>query len=179
VKQREWIDVSRPLRSGMEVFPGDLPAEIRQVEEYGCRVTSLSMSAHTGTHMDAPLHFIAGGASIDEIPMDVCIGPARVTTSLEPVCERMLFKGSRGLRAEDARFLATHGVKLIGVDALSVDIMGDWDFPVHHILLESGIWIAESLDLSLVEPGDYDLICLPLRIAGADGAPARVLLRPK
>jgi arylformamidase len=172
----KWIDISRPLRNGMAVFPGDAAVEIRQIEEHGCRVTSLSMSAHTATHMDAPLHFIAGGASVDRIPLDVCIGIARVTDSLDPVAERMLFKESKGFSAGEARRLVERGVKLVGVDALSVDIMGDWAFPVHHILLEAGVWIVENLDLSGVEPGDYDFVCLPLRIEGSDGAPARALL---
>jgi arylformamidase len=176
MSRREWIDVSRPLRHGMLVYPGDPPPQIRQAEVHGLRVTSLRMSAHAGTHMDAPLHFFAGGASIDQIPPEVCIGPARVCESVDILSERMLFKNSQGLSAAEAERLVAQGVKLVGVDTLSVDVMDDESFPAHRILLEAGVWIIEMLDLSQVEPGEYEMICLPLKIEGADGAPARVML---
>ena len=164
----------------MERFPGDPEVVIQQREEYGCRVTSLSMSAHTGTHLDAPLHFLAGAASIDRLPLEVCMGPVKVVDSFDSARgERVLFKGLTSLTAAQAREIVKRGARLVGVESLSVDVRGDGDFPAHHILLEAGVWIVENLDLGAVPPGEYDLICLPLLIPGADGAPARALLRPR
>lgn len=178
--EREWIDVSRPLFTGMEVYPGDRETVFEQRTEYGLLVTSLAMSAHTGTHMDAPLHFFAGALPIDRIPLDLCVGPARVVARVEDAAgERVLLKGADGLSGAQAEELAARGVRLLGVEAPSIDRMGGTDFPAHRILLGQGVWIVEGLDLARVEPGEYDLICLPLRIAGSDGAPARALLRAR
>jgi arylformamidase len=179
-----WIDVSMPLSAGMPHFPGDPEVRIERNVEKGCSLTTLSMSAHTGTHMDAPLHVLAGGASIDQIPMEVCIGPARVIelgSALPGIQagERILCKAKSAFTEAQARFFAARGTLLAGIDSLSVDSLDSASLPVHHILLRAGVWIVEGLDLSQVEPGEYDLICMPLRIAGADGAPARALLRAR
>jgi len=156
--------------------------------------------------MDAPLHFLEGGGSLDAMPLEAVIGPARVieirgrdsirAAELVPHGirrgERILFK-TRGsaarwrepvfdrnyvyISAEAARFLAGRGVRAVGVDYLSVGGYRKDSSETHRILLAAGIWIMEGLNLSRVKPGRYDLICLPLRLAGADGAPARVVLR--
>jgi arylformamidase len=116
----------------------------------------------------------------------VCIGVAQVlelTDELPLVtAERVLFRTTPEnpvLTSAQAQHLVQSGVRLVGVDALSVDAVGGTEFPVHHVLLGVGMWIVEGLDLSAVVPGEYDLICLPLRIRGADGAPARALLRKR
>jgi arylformamidase len=179
-----WIDISTPLATGMPRYPGDPEVLIERSVENGCSLTTLSMSVHTGTHMDAPLHFLAGGASIDEIPMEVGIGPARVIelgSALPEIQtgERILCKTKSAFTEAQARLFAARGTLLAGIDSLSVDPLDSATLPAHHILLHAGVWIVEGLDLSQVEPGEYDLICLPLRIAGADGAPARALLRAR
>ncbi len=181
-----WVDVSTPIFSGMPNYPGDPRVVVEQSVDRDCSVTSLAMSAHTGTHMDAPLHFIPGAPSIDQIPADVCMGVAQVislTGELPNVtAERVLFQTTPDhpvLTTAQAQHLVQHGVRLVGVTALSVDAVGGAEFPVHHVLLGANMWIVEGLDLSAVDPGEYDLICLPLRIRGADGAPARALLRKR
>jgi arylformamidase len=93
-------------------------------------------------------------------------------------CERLLVRCGGFLTTEAAHAIAAAGVRLVGVDSLSVDPLDSTDYPAHKTLLSAGVWIVELVDLSAVEPGAYELICLPLRISGSDGAPARVLLRP-
>lgn len=206
-----WIDVSVPLRDGMVHWPGDPPISIRRVSdvEHGDSHTlsELAMGSHSGTHVDAPLHFIRQGAGIDRMPLDIAVGRARVidikdsesvkVADLEPLQirrgERVLFKTRNSPRAwqsnafvedfvfvsdEAGDYLVQRGVALVGVDYLSVGGYRHKGSNIHRALLGSGIWIIEGLDLSGVRPGDYDLICLPLRLEQGDGAPARVILRP-
>lgn len=179
-----------PLRDGMPRWPDDPEVRIHAEEYGGCRVTLLAMSAHTGTHVDAPLHYFPGGRPVDDLAIDATVGRARVVAApgggavgerQARECrpqrgERLLFKagGRASLTAEAARVLAEAGIRAAGVDSLSVG-----DETVHRILLEAGVVIIEALDLGAVDPGEYDLICLPLRIAGADGAPARAILRKR
>lgn len=206
-----WLDVSVPLFSAMPYYPGDPAPEVKRVQllEEGAEanVTHLSLSAHAGTHVDAPVHFIAGRAGVDELPPDVTLGRARVVhlPGEGPVRadalrahdprpgERLLLRTRNsdrrwwelpfqesfvGLNLEAAAFLAERRVKCVGVDYLSVAGFHE-DIPgVHRTLLDVGIWIVEGLYLGEVAPGDYELVCLPLRLPGADGAPARALLRP-
>lgn len=206
----EWIDISMPLREGMVHWPGDPVPRIRRVldMERGdpINLTHLEMSAHTGTHMDAPRHFRKDGAAIDAMPPDAGVGPARVVAVRDPEAirpaelapldirpgERLLFRTANSgvswidapfrerfvhLTAEAGEFLVERGAHLVGVDYLSVDAFEAADSPVHHALLAAGIWIVEGLDLSRVAPGRYELICLPLKIEGGDGAPVRAVLR--
>lgn len=164
------------------------------------------MCLHSGTHMDAPLHFLDGAPGIEQLPLEATVGRARVIefpgaaaigrAELEPHAvrsgERLLLKTSNSGRCwstdefvadfvyvsqEGARYLAERGVITLGIDYLSVAEPNADGEETHRILMRAGIWIIEGLDLSAVEPGDYDLICLPLRVPGADGAPARVLVR--
>ncbi len=205
----EWIDISAPLRSGMTVWPGDAPVVVEQVEsiELGgtYNLTRLAMSAHAGTHMDAPRHFLRDGAGIDSMPLELMAGPARVVQAegeavseadvpddLEPGA-RVLFKTRNSGRDlygrtfhEDYVFLthgaaeklARAGAALVGIDGPSVSGFHEDSSITHRVLLGAGIWIVEGLRLAGVTPGEYELVCLPLRIPGADGAPARALLRP-
>lgn len=209
--ERPWIDVSVPLTTGMVHWPGDPAPAFRRIAEIGpgveANVTLCRMTAHTGTHMDAPNHFLSGEIGIDEFPLQVGIGRARVITIPPEVRviggaelqdkgirrgERVLFKTRNSshrwdnrefqpeftaLDASAAAFLHQAGVVLVGVDYLSVGLKAD-GAQTHRILLGARIWIVEGLNLAEVQDGEYDMVCLPLRIQGCDGSPARVALRP-
>ena len=205
-----WIDVSVPLRSGMVHWPDNPPVSIERMLDIErgdvANVSKLSMGAHTGTHMDAPLHFFRTGKGLDTMPLTATIGRARVIEIRDPESikpeelrsyqiqrgERVLFKTRNSTRCwhtddfvedfvyisqEAARYLAVQQVQTIGVDYLSVGGFFTDGIETHHALLEAGIWIIEGLNLSEVEPGIYELICLPLKIEESDGAPARAILR--
>jgi arylformamidase len=208
---KDWIDVSVPLYSGMVHWPDDPSVRIELVRDMTrgdvCDVSVLSMGSHTGTHMDAPRHFVPSGVGIDTMPLDAAMGPARVieitdTESIKPSelelhtierGERVLFKTRNSSRCwttdtfvedfvyisrEAAHYLAAREVRLVGVDYLSVGGFKRDSIETHQALLGAGIWIIEGLNLSSVDPGVYDLVCLPLKIRAGDGAPARALLRP-
>jgi arylformamidase len=168
-----------PVRNGMDHWPGDPEVSVERLrriahgDEYN--LTAIAMSAHTGTHVDAPLHFLDGAASIDGMPLDALIGPALVvdgTSAPVDPAERVLFRCGSEIVAEVARALVAARTRAVGIDSLSIG-----DSETHRILLGGGVWIIEGLDLSAVLPGHYHLVCLPLKIEGADGAPARALLR--
>lgn len=170
-------------------------------------ISHLTLCSHSGTHLDVPRHFFVQGDSLDRLDLNVLIGPVRVVTvtGQNPItadilqtldlgsARRILFKtrNSRlwvrpdfhpdytALTASAAHYLVARGVKLVGIDYLSVDAYADNDFPVHRILLGARVLILEGLDLRAVTAGDYDLIALPLRIEDGDGAPARVILRDR
>lgn len=210
--ESEWIDVSVPLRSGMVHWPGDPEPSFERISDIEtgamANVTLCRMTAHTGTHMDAPAHFLRGKQpGIDMFPLDVAIGPAQVVrvqaavitaAEVEPLRlepgSRVLFRtvnsdapwaGSEfrtnyvALDASAARVLVRQKVALVGVDYLSVGVYSGDGAETHRTLMNAGIWIVEGLDLTRIEPGAYDLVSLPLRIAGADGSPTRVVLRKR
>lgn len=208
--QSNWIDISVPVRNGMVHWPGD-PAfhiERAQDQEKGdvATVSKMTLGVHTGTHMDAPLHFIRNARSIDEIPLDATMGRARVieigdSKSIKreellghaiSAGERILFKTANSDHAwnsdrfeenfifiahDGASYLAECGIRCVGVDYLSVGGFREDGPETHHALLEAGIWIIEGLNLHGVAPGEYDLACLPLKLAGSEGSPARAILR--
>ena len=206
----DWIDVSVPLRTGMVHWPDNPPVSIERMLDIErgdvANVSKLSMGAHTGTHMDAPLHFFRTGKGIDTMPLTATIGRARVIEIRDPESikpeelgsyqlqrgERILFRTRNSARCwqtndfvedfvyisqEAARYLAVQEVQTVGVDYLSVGGFFKDGVETHHALLEAGIWIIEGLNLSNVVPGTYELVCLPLRIEGSDGAPSRAILR--
>ena len=208
---KHWIDISIPIRDAMVHWPSDPPVSIKRVEDIEkgdtANLSVISMGAHSGTHVDAPIHFVKEGKGVDNIPLDTAIGRARVIEIRDPESiepeelarhrirrgERILFKTENSSHVwqkdefvEDfvfisdaaADFLVDRGVRLIGIDYLSVGSFKHGGSYVHKTLLNGGIWIIEGLNLSNVTPGNYDLICLPLRIVGGDGAPARVILKP-
>lgn len=208
--KRPWRDATHPLRNGMACWPGDPVFEHRLAASMAngdvCNLSALSLCAHTGTHMDAPRHFIANGATIDQMPIDAGVGPCRVialdvadqitAADLRPLRlragERLLFKTRNSqcdaelqafdrdfisLRADAAAFLAQRRVRFVGIDYLSVGGYEKDGVETHRHLLGAGIWIVEGLDLRAFEPGRYEMICLPLKLAKGDGAPCRVLLR--
>ena len=171
-----------------------------------CNVSSLAFGSHTGTHMDAPLHFIRNGRTLDKMPLDATIGPCRVIEIKDSESvkvaeldnqrikagERILFKTRNSRRSwkkdnfdedfvyiskEAAAFLAMAKIRTVGIDYLSVGGFRKDGVETHHALLGAGIWIIEGLNLAKIEPGKYELNCLPIKILGSDGAPARALLR--
>ncbi|MGB7949666.1 MAG: cyclase family protein [Candidatus Binatia bacterium] len=166
--------------------------------------SSIHTSAHAGTHVDAPFHFVAEGATIESLPVDAFMGPARVCEvqtdgqiTAAHVAQlgldgeqRVLFKTRNSnllhkpeydptfvsFAVDGARALADLRVQLVGLDYLSV-ARADQQVPVHCAFLDHGIILLEGIDLSAVPAGRYELICLPVKIAGADGAPCRAILR--
>ena len=149
------------------------------------------MSAHLGTHVDAPAHVLAGGAPVGSLPLDAFVGPARVLdlpgrgeVGLDALprralgVARVLFRtrGQSFLAPLAAVRLAERGARLGGPDAMSVDPDDAEDLPVHRTLLSRGIVVLENLDLSRIEPGDYRLIALPLKLMELDGSPVRAVL---
>ena len=206
----EWIDISVPLHDGMVHWPNDPPVQIKRVLDIErgdtLSLSEISMGSHTGTHIDAPLHFIKRGMGIDQIPLSVLVGRARVleikdakSINLAEVIrygirreERILFKTRNSalwqtdrfsedfvfISDEVADFLASRRVKIVGIDYLSVGgFKHEGSYP-HKVLLGAGVWIIEGLNLSQVGPGKFHFICLPLKIKQGDGAPARAIVRP-
>jgi len=200
------IDISQTLRSGMPTWPGDTEFQTFWVArmENGdpCNVGSVTMSLHTGTHSDAPLHFLREGTSIADTDLSAYIGLAQVidligAKSVEAehllavahgLPERVLFKTRLSpaerfdpdfacITPDAARILASFGIRLIGIDTPSVDGSRSETFETHKILASAGIAIVENLNLANVTPGTYELIALPLKLAGMDGAPVRAVLR--
>ncbi len=168
-------------------------------------VSALRCGTHTGTHVDAPRHFFDERPGVDGLPLDVLIGPARVvhlsdrspitaerlgSLNLTGVTRLLIRTGNSelwaqstfatdyaGVTEDGARLLVGAGIRLVGVDYLSVEQYKAPGAPAHHLLLGHGVVVVEGLDLSKAEAGDYELLCLPLAIVGGDGAPARVILR--
>jgi arylformamidase len=204
------IDVTVPLDAHLPIYPGNTPFTVEAVKRIArgdsSNVSTLHMSAHTGTHVDAPRHYFDDGPGADALPLELMLGRARVVEmssvrsgiGASELAEldlsddiRVLFKTSNsrlwgspefhqdyvGITASGAEHLIAHGIKLVGVDYLTVEEFKKPGAPAHHALLGGGAIIIEGLNLRDVEAGIYDLLCLPLRVVGADGAPARVLLR--
>jgi arylformamidase len=195
----EIFDVSVPFRTGMVTYPGDPEVLLERVksiaEGASANLTRVDMGAHSGTHVDAPVHFLEGAAGAESLPLDLLLGPC-VVVEVAGLAEsdaaqapegavRVLFKTPNSeLWARDefpeefarldgagASLLVERGVKVVGVDYLSVG-----DHEAHRTLLGAGVVPIEGLDLRGIEPGEYFLVCAPLKLVGSDGAPARVFL---
>lgn len=206
------LDVTLPLSADLPGFPGDPPFRLEPVHSLAegapYNVSRLVTGTHAGTHVDAPAHIVPGGATVDQLPLEILVGKARVidVPAVERIERRDLEKadlrddirvliktrmsgqahGGRARRddavwlSEDAAtYLVQAGIKLVGFDDLSIDAPGSTDFRAHHVLLGAGVIVVEGLDLCEVEPGGYEMTCLPLRLVAADGAPARVVLRAR
>jgi len=203
------IDVSVPLDDRLPTYPHNTPFSLEAIKRIArgdsSNVSTLHMSAHTGTHVDAPRHFFDAGAGTEELALDLLVGRTRVIQvdsragiSAEDLSGidfsddlRVLIKthNSRlwgdpefhtdyvGVTESGAKHLVGHGIKVVGVDYLSVEQFRHPGAPAHHVLLGGGTIVIEGLDLRAVDPGVYEMFCLPLRIVGSDGAPARVVLR--
>jgi len=202
------FDISIGIDESLPLWPGDPELRLQwaaKIEQGDLvNLTELSMSIHTGTHIDAPLHFLPQGKSIDNLNIDVFVGEAQVVAIPQEVdlitveilrklptinASRVLFKtknsqfwGTRNfqrdyvaLEASAAQWLVDQGVQLVGIDYLSIAPFND-PVPTHKILLSNNVVIVESLDLRSVEPGLYTLICLPLKLMGREAAPARAIL---
>ena len=204
-------DISVPLRTGGLVYPNNPPISITAVQSIAAGATAnvsrIDLGSHTGTHVDAPKHFIDSGTGVDAMPLDVLMGPARLIAFGDDV----MAVGEKELRQHDlagvtrllirtrnsawlssgstefhpdfthvapdgATYLVSLGVRLVGVDYLSVEQFHSPTHATHRTLLENGVVIVEGLVLSEPAPGDYDLRCLPMLLAGLDGAPARAVL---
>lgn len=202
-------DISTPLRPRMPIWD-DGPAPkldpVTHIERGDpSTVTCFSMGSHTGTHIDAPAHFVQGGATIDQLPPEVLVGPALVVehaggghiteadlTSLgvNGSHDRVLFKTSNqrlwadpafrrdfvALAPDAGRRLIELGVRLVAIDYLSIEAYEAADCEVHRALLEDGMVVLEGVDLRAVSPGEYLLVCAPLKLEGAEGAPTRAFL---
>ncbi|MFM7321765.1 MAG: cyclase family protein [Armatimonadota bacterium] len=196
------VDISRPVAPGVAVWPGDTPYALTLSDWGSVRVGAATLSLHTGTHVDAPLHHCPDGDPIDSVSLDAFLGRAQVIDVAGiasigpadigiPLAPRILLRTAAWpvgapfpseipvLTDPAIDHLAAHGVVLLGVDVPSVDRIDSTDLPNHHRLARSGIAILESLDLSDATPGRHTLIALPLRLIGADASPVRALLVPE
>ncbi len=203
-------DISLTISSKMPTWPGDPSVVLERFEKIeqgsSANVSKIEMSVHTGTHVDAPYHFLADGKSVERMPLRTLTGRAYVLelpdvdwitaevierSDLPPRTRRLLFKTRNsdywarnevefqenfvGICEDAAEYLVKRGVKLVGVDYLSVAPFNN-PGPTHEILLQAGVVVVEGLDLSGVSQGRYTLYCLPLKLDGSDGAPARAIL---
>ncbi len=194
----DWIDVTRRLDDRIVCWPGRTPPAITWERSiaggHHCNVSSWQINAHSGTHIDSPKHFVNGGRAIDQIPLDVLVGPCSVCdfgATPRAGARRLIVKTNYApagaafehhgglLPFEVAETLVAGGLVLIGTDRLSVDDTRGNDFSLHRLLLGAGCVIIEGLDLSGVSPGDFDLCALPLKIGDAEASPARVMLRSR
>ncbi len=203
-------DVTLTLTTDLPTYSGEPGLKIDAVKRIAAgdtaNVSRMNLGLHTGTHVDAPVHFIEGASGTDELPLDALCGPARLVRINDPQAvrvdeleradlrgvERVLFQTRNGeliddpafrrdyvyLAPEAAEWLVERGVRLVGIDYLSIEAFGAEPL-VHRTLLGANVVIVEGLDLRQPPPGDYELWCLPLKIAGSDGAPARVVLAPR
>jgi len=206
-------DATVPISELMPVWPGDPRIRIEQVSSIArgdeFNTSRLNLSSHTGTHVDAPYHFVRRGLTVDKLPLDLLMGPAVVaemdglegnTIQVYDLARlqfpkdttRLLLKTSNSYFWEDrlseferdfvhlgshtAEWIVKRGIRLIGVDYLSVEAFGARQHWVHRTLLAAGVVIIEGLNLSRVPAGRCRVVCLPLKIEGGDGAPARVLV---
>lgn len=197
-------DISTPLNDSTPVYPGDPLVQIDSISDImrgdEFTLSQMSLSLHAGTHIDAPSHFISGAASVDKLSLSVLIGDATLADIPTPgaitaeVLEKISLAASvtrlllhtlhcpqqpdvtpPALSCCGAEWLVARGIKLVGIDRLSIGFADQGD-AVHQILLGSGVVVVESLDLAYPPPGEYQLICLPLNITAAEAAPARAIL---
>jgi arylformamidase len=205
-------DVSIAIRPGMPQWPGDEPVAERplvRTPDDVANVTQLILTTHTGTHVDPPRHFVHGGTTIDDVPLDRWVGPCWVTdltTSAPEIevaeleaagipagIERLILKTTNSalwrsspaafveryvaLSLDAAGWIVERGIRLVGIDYLSIGGMATTNTETHQLLLGSDVLIVEGLDLQEIEAGPYELLCFPLKVHDGDGAPARVALR--
>lgn len=187
-------DITRPLSPETFVWPGDPAVSYFQKMQDGVTITEIRMGSHSGTHIDAPLHAIPGGAGIENVPLEACVGPVLLKDipqgpvpagvidmiSLPRVIIRSGWSADEPdcygyLQAEDARALVEGGIVAIGTDAPSIEAP-DGDGSVHRILLAAGVVIIELLDPGDLPGGEYMMVALPISCRGLDGSPARVIL---
>jgi arylformamidase len=207
----EIKDISLVIEQGMPVWPGDDPVELfrKQKIEDGknANVSFLSLSVHTGTHIDAPYHFLQDGKTVDKIPLELLVGESQVISipeaskwidaqvlekaGIQAGISRVLFKTSNSdywqrnekefkknfiaIMDDGAKWIVDHGITTVAIDYLSIAPFGN-SRPTHRTLLNANTLVIEGVNLSNVEPGLWTMYCLPLKLKGSDGAPARVIL---
>ena len=211
-KANTLIDISVPLDSALPTWPGSVSMKVEKLSCFengnNVNVTKLTCDVHTGTHIETSLHFIPGGSSVTQIPLDTLIGDAYVAylpmldvitpSDMEEInipegVDKLLLRTKNSelwndgkgvfmddysaLSPEAAQWVVERNIKLLGVDYLSVDLYKESTFKNHLTLLKGGVVILEGLNLSSVMPGIYELMCLPIKLVGAEGAPARAVLR--
>jgi arylformamidase len=200
-------DVTLTISGELPVWPDDPPVTIETTSRPGePRVSRLSMSSHTGTHVDAPAHFLRGALTVDRLSLEVLIGPAWLAdisgkaaitaaalqeAGIPPGTERLLVRTDNsqghvqpthfdvdfvGFTVDGANWLLAHGVRLVGIDAPSIEPYVSPGEPVHRALLAAEVIVIEGLALAGVSDGACQILCLPLPVADGDGAPARVIL---
>ncbi|MBS4188697.1 arylformamidase [Bacillus sp. FJAT-49705] len=202
-----WIDISQRLDNKIPVWPGDSPFSYKiswSMEDSGSvNVGQITMSTHTGTHIDAPFHFDSDGKRVIDLDVNLYIGPARVIHlhdtksicvnelkehNLSGVIRLLIYTGAWKNRSEfpksiphfepeAASYLAEIGVRLIGLDLPSVDPLDSKELPAHHELTRHGLHILEGLVLDDIDEGDYELAALPLPLVEGDGSPVRAVLK--
>jgi arylformamidase len=208
---KKIFDITVEISESMLVWEGDKGVKINQVSTIkngaSYNLTRLDLGVHNGSHVDAPLHFLEDGKSIDQFPLSSMVGPVQVvkiddqidliteevlkTTGIHHETKRLLFKTKNsnywkrqihefqkdycGVTSDGAQYLTTLGLQMVGIDYLSFSPLSDLEEP-HRILMRKGVIILETVNLAGVEPGFYDLYCLPLKLVGCEGAPARVIL---
>jgi arylformamidase len=197
------IDITRSLAGDSLAYPGDTCPQFTQTDRGLYLISELRLSSHSGTHIDAPVHYLKSGLTIDELPLPHLVGPCRVldvsgagplidasditgrTGRVPRILLKTAFSGSTNFREDypsltrnAAEYLTKTGTLCVGIDSFSIEAFV-CDGSVHRELLSHGCIIIELLDLSRVREGDYTLFALPLRLAGLDGAPARVILLDK
>jgi len=202
-------DISLPVSGDLIIWPGDTPVTVTPTSSITkgdkCNVSCLKMGMHTGTHIDAPYHFLKEGGTTDSIPIDTFIGKCVVVEANGNCIEKedfqsanlneinkILFKTRNSklwtgncpfdtdyvyLGIDAARYLVELNIRLVGIDYLSIEDFKSEDNAVHKLLLQNNVVILEGLNLAGITPGTYELICLPLKLQGCDGAPARVILK--
>jgi arylformamidase len=204
-------DITLPITESMITYPGNPPVQVqphsRIADGDDANVTALSFGSHTGTHLDAAHHFVDGGQTVDQLPLDVLLGPAVVVQLPSDVRaigrdelarlelngeERVLLRTRNSallhkdefdedfahLTGEGAEYLLELGVRLVAIDYLSIEAFDADEPAAHRTLLQREVIVVEGVDLSDVPAGRYELLCLPLKVAGIDGAPVRAVLRP-
>lgn len=211
---KDWLDVTHPIKEGMVHWPGQPPVTFSRLKSLqagdSSNVSALRLSLHTGTHMDAPKHFLEGESDVTAAPLDEMMGALRVAdvgeadgvgeaeirtfegragalgagervffrtkNSQEDWLEQPFFENYVAVEPDGARYLADKGVRVVGVDYLSVAPF-DNTAETHRILLGAGVWVIEGLDLREVGEGRYEMLALPLKIETSDASPVRVLIR--
>ena len=206
----EWIDISIPLHDGlrqgpMEPLTPHIEFILARTKGNPVDMLQININSHNGTHIDAPKHHVKGGTSIDEMPLDTGIGPARLIEIKDPETikvaelkpydiqagERLLFKTRNSYRperfteilkdwvyftTEAIHYLIDCQIRLLGIDTITIGRANVNE--IHEALLSRGIYILEDLDLGHIQPGRYEMICLPLRLQGGDASPVRAIIRP-
>ena len=205
------FDISVPVSAEMPVWTGDPRIVLERYRSISagssCNNSKLACSVHTGTHVDAPAHFIENGKTVESLSLNTLIGPVVVADltdtdmitpdmlealSLGPQTIRLLLKTRNSalwadphhefhedfvaLSPQAAQWFIHRGIKLVGIDYLSIQMFKDAEPLTHHTLLGAGVIVVEGLNLQDVPPGHYQLICLPIKLTGSDGAPTRAVL---